>query len=148
MTLPENNLGAQLAAPLIGEIAGAVATFSTPTEAAQRVGAMVTEAKGSSLAFEIARRAAMQAAGRENARQVFAERLFAEATNYFVSRDISGHLSPEGRLSSVSQVQAFKRQVTDEAVEAVRGGGAAPSRGGDEWAGFVSATIERLRRRK
>jgi hypothetical protein len=142
------DLAAQLAMPIIGEFAAFAGRTTSPAEASREISRFVSDNKVASLAADIARRAAMQSAGKENAQAVFRERLFAEATSYLVSRDIPGHVSPTGRLQTISDVRAFKAQMMDAAMTAVRNAPQPTSSQGDEWSRYVTFVVGNMRRRQ
>jgi hypothetical protein len=138
----QGDLAAQLAHPFIGSLAAVAAQVSTPSEAARAIGKLVVDQKTASLAADIARRAAMQAAGREGARELFVERLFMEATSYLVARDLPGHISPGRRLSSVAEARAFQSEAMQLSGAAVQR--TTPLRGERDWSDFVTRVIGTL----
>jgi hypothetical protein len=144
---PEGNLFAQLADPVIGALAAVAATATSPMEASSEVGRLIVDQNAASLAADIARRAVMQSAGRENAQALVVERLFAEATNYLVSRDIPGHIRPGGRLETVADARAFKQDAMSTTADAVRRAAPPPSFEGDAWSRFVSTVVRSIQRR-
>lgn len=138
---PEGDLAAQLAQPVIGDLASFAIRISSPADAAEEISTFVADNQVASLATDIARRAAMQSAGKEGASEMFMQRLFAEATNYLVSRDIPGHIAPTSRLQSISDVRAFKQQVMDAAATVVRNTPQPTSLQGDDWQHYVTTVI-------
>jgi hypothetical protein len=144
---PEGNLFSQLADPAIGALAAVAGTAASPTEASSEVGRLILDQNAASLAADITRRAVMQSAGRENALALVVERVFMEATNYLVSRDIPGHIRPGARLETVAEARAFKQEAMTTTAEAVRRTTPPPSFQGDDWSSFVSTVVRAIQRR-
>ncbi len=113
---PEGDLVGQLTRPIIAQIGEIGASKASPAEVARAVSELVSREKASCLGADIARRAAIQCAGKEDASSAFVVRVIAEATNYLVSRDIPGHISPGKRLATVSDAREFSARLINEAV--------------------------------
>lgn len=145
---PEGNLFAQLADPVIGSLAALAAATSSPADASSEVGRVISDQNAASLAADLARRAVMQSAGRENAQELVVERLFMEATNYFVSRDIPGHIRPGSRLESVADARAFKQEAMNITAAAVRSAPRPTSFEGQDWSSFVTTVVRAIQRRR
>lgn len=143
----EVNLASLLARPEIAELAELSGKYSSPAEAAREVTRFVSERKVASLASDIAKRAAMQSAGKQDARAVFVQRLFAEATSYLIDRDLPGYVSAGSRFPRVSDARRFSQEVVNTAAEAARSTPLPTQLTRDSWPGFVDQVIRNLRRR-
>ena len=75
------------------------------------------------------------------------ERLFAEATNYLVSRDLPGYVGPGAKFQTVADARQFTREITEAAVIAVRGTPTPTSTQGDNWRSYVQTVVATLKRR-
>jgi len=107
-----------LSQPVVARI-GALASGSVSrVDLAKRSAAEIAKGKHSSLATDIARRAAVQVAGAGNWAEVFAPRLFAEATTYLVSRDLPGFVGL-GRVRTVAESMSFRQSVANRAAQIV-----------------------------
>lgn len=108
---PEGNLLRDLSEPIIAQCIQIVERANTRNEALNNIRHEISKSGQVSLATEIAQRAAVQAfLSTEDRTNAFVHSLFSEAGNYLVSRDISGFIGL-GRLSSVSDAIAFKKDV-------------------------------------
>jgi hypothetical protein len=102
-----------------------------------------------SLAADIAQRAAIRSAGdTDNRAMSFAKALFAEASNYLVSRDLPGYIGPAGRARNISEAVQLKGAVRQE-VEGIVSRGPQPPTSGDSsaWSAYVKVVVEQLRSR-
>lgn len=100
-----------------------------------------------SLATDLAQRALIQSfrEGVDPAR-VFSANLFAEASDYLVSRDLPGFVGEQGRTKNVSQALEFKASIRRAVVENV--GQVRPptiSATAGAWATYVASVVELLR---
>ena len=145
---PQGDLAAQLGEPAIAAFADVAIASSSPAEAAREAGRVIAETKCASLAADIARRAAVQSAGRENPREAFAQRLFAEATNYLVSRDLPGHIGANERLDSVSAAREFRQRLTGLAAQAALSSPGPVEYGGQAWTAYVRSVLEGISGRR
>lgn len=143
----EVNLTSLLTEPVVASFADVAARSASPAQAFEEMTRVISDSKVSSLATDIAKRAVIQSAGRENPAQVYTERLFAEATNYLVSRDLPGHVTPGSRLQNVGDARRFTQQIMETAVDAVRRTGT-PRSLMDDWSGFVNSVVSTIRRRR
>src|SRR5262245_35458224 len=110
---PEGDLAAQLRNPAFARMAALIPSWSTAADASREAAQFVRDAKISSLAGDLARRAAVQTAADPAGNARFAQRLFAEATNYLVSRDLPGFITRGERLASVGQARALKQALVE-----------------------------------
>lgn len=144
----ETNLTSFLAQPELRAFADLAARVATPSEAFQETSRFIADQKIASLSADIARRAVIQSAGAENPRQYFVERLFAEATNYLVSRDLPGHIRPGGKIQNVSDARQFTQAMMDTAADAVRQTPAPQTFEGNGWPSYVRSIVQTIRRRR
>ena len=144
----QGDLAAQLAQPVIGSFAALASAAGTPAEASREAGRLIAEAKCASLGADIARRAAIQSAGREDAQSFFTQRLFAEATNYLVSRDLPGHVAEGTRIGSVSEAREFRQSLTELAANLASGATRPAEFGGQAWASYVGVVLSEITGRR
>ena len=93
-------------------------TTTQPFEAHRKCVAMICESKNASLFVEMARRAVVQSVGKEDQASEFVANLFRETTNYFVSRDLSGHLGSD-RIRNVQDMIGFKSELINAVGESI-----------------------------
>lgn len=144
----QGDLAAQLGEPAIAAFAGIAANASSPAEASREAGRLIAETKCASLAADIARRAAVQSAGRENASEAFSQQLFAEATNYLVSRDLPGHIGANDRLDSASAAREFRQRLTSTAARAALTSPGPAEYAGPAWTQYVRTVLEGISGRR
>lgn len=135
-----------LGSPLVFELAGLVANSEGPAQAYTASVAAISKSKQASLFTEIAKRAVMQSTVGEDRVAAFSANLFAEATDYFVSRDISGHLG-SARLEALDSVINLKAQIRSRVREIVGVEETTTSNRG-EWLSFVNQCINKLSRQE
>ena len=93
-------------------------TATEPLEAHKECNAMISESKNASLFIEVAKRAVVQSIGKKDQASEFVTNLFRETTNYFVSRDLPGHLGSE-RIKNVQGMIGFKNELIKKVGELV-----------------------------
>jgi hypothetical protein len=141
----EGDLGGLLRDPIVARIGQLASTGQTPAEIATAATKLIAQSKGASLAADIARRAAVQSALSQNPSQTYGQRVFAEATNYLVSRDLPGFVGGVNRNRSVSEAIAFKASILQSTIAAVRATGPPHLSSRQRWSRYVAAVMERLR---
>ena len=144
----ETNLSSFLAQSELRSFVELAARVATPSEAFQETSRFIADQKIASLSADIARRAVIQSAGADNPRQHFIERLFAEATNYLVSRDLPGHIRPGGKIQNVTDARRFTREMMETAVDAVRRTPAPQTFEGEGWPIYIRSVVQTIRRRR
>src|SRR5262249_52873149 len=82
------NIVQLLAQPIVARLGELAVKAESPVNLTRQTMYAVTELKASSLATDIARRAAIQCLSAQDRATAYAERVFAEATSYLVSRDL------------------------------------------------------------
>lgn len=116
---PEGNLFRDLADPIIAQCTGIIGQAESRMDAIQQIRRAVLQTGKTSLAVEIAQRAAIlafQSTG--NRTNSFVETLFSEAGNYLVSRDIPGFVGL-GRLSNISDALALKNNIKSNIIQKI-----------------------------
>ena len=137
-----------LSAPVIATCLRIAVTADSPARAASLASHEIAQSRQSSLAAEIARRAVVQSFGSADRANRFAEAVFSEASNYLVSRDLSGFVGRNARNRTVGDAIAFKQQIRRHVADVVRGSDLPrAAAGADQWAQFVGAAVDRLAQR-
>ena len=139
---PDTDWRRLLQAPAVGRCADIAADIGSPEEALGAVSREVSGQKQSTIATEVAKRAVVQALalGGER-RSTFVAALFVQATDYLVSRDLSGYVGKQYRNRTVSEAVAFKEQVAacvrDQVSSLARETGLPQQGDSEAWASFV-----------
>jgi hypothetical protein len=141
----EANFSAMLAEPIVSRLRDIALKAQSPVEAAAKAGRAIAESKQTSLVADIALRAAVQATSSTNRAQTYSERVFAEASNYLISRDLPGFVGKVGRNSTVADSSQFKASVLQAASEAVRQVGVPSASTPKAWQKHTVAVLNRLR---
>lgn len=89
-----------------------------PLDAQKRCNALISESKSASLFMEMAKRAVVKSVGKEDQASEFVSHLFRETTNYFISRDLSGHLGSD-RISSLHDMIGLKTELIRTVGESI-----------------------------
>jgi hypothetical protein len=144
---PEGDLAAMLGEPIVARLRDIAAQGRTPLEVATAVSREIAQSKQASLAADIARRAAVQAAGTPDPARTYSERVFAEASNYLLSRDLPGYVGEVGRNPTVADSYQFKQSVLNAAVEAVRQVGTPLVPTAEAWRNHAAAVIDSFKKR-
>jgi len=142
---PEGDLAAQLGAPIISRLRAIAIQGATVGEVANATNLEIARSRQASLGVEIARRAAIQCSTAKNRPQAFSERLFAEASNYLISRDLPGFVGLDCRNRTVSDSRDFKQSVVDIAVEVTREIGGPQDATAKSWRKHTEEVVSRLR---
>lgn len=141
------NLANLLAQPIVARVREIVLRGGDATQVAMAASREIAESRQSSFAADIARRAAVQSVTAENRAQAYSERVFAEASNYLLSRDLPGYVGDVGRNKTVSDSFQFKRAVLEAAANVVRTVGPPPSNTPEAWHDHTTAVVDALKRR-
>jgi len=116
----EENLTRDLGAPIVAECLRITLASSSRAEAVRSVARMVASSGESSLAAEIARRAAARSfSGAGSSATAFAKAIFADPGDYLVSRDLPGFVGISEKLPKVSDLMALKKDIRDRIAEVV-----------------------------
>lgn len=115
----------------------------TPEEAIKTASHEIAKERVSSLAAEIAKRAAVKSFVQGDRATAFAQALFTEVTRYLVSRDLAGLVGLSSRTRTTSDTIAFKDKVLQQVAVTVREVGA---RGVTlrNWESFLKNVVDRL----
>ena len=140
---PDADWARMLSSPLIARCLEIAESTPNAGAALRQAGREIAEAKGSSIATEVAKRAVARSFRGDDQRQSFVSALFGEATNYLVSRDLASHVGQGNRSETVRDAVSFKNAVQDIAEQTVsRLSPKGTSR--SEWRAFVSDTVQHL----
>jgi hypothetical protein len=143
----EGNLASLLAQPIVARVRDIALQGGDATQVAMAASRAIAESGQSSFAAEIARRAAVQSVAAENRDQAYSERVFAEASNYLLSRDLPGYVGDVGRNKTVGDSFQFKRAVLEAAANVVRQVGPPQSGTPEAWHDHTTAVVDALKRR-
>jgi hypothetical protein len=136
----------ELADPLLARAAGIAAeSAGDPQSALDRYDLSVSESRSRNFALEFGRRALARAALSNTGATGFAAELFAEATSYYLARDLPGFVGSPNRIQNARDALTLKAGLQKEAREVVSTGtvSAEPK----AWARYIDAALERLTRR-
>lgn len=140
---PHGNLAALLSAPIIAKVGQLTTKSKSPADVSRATAREIVRTKSSSLATSIARRAAIQAFGSRNRKDLYYQRLFAEATSYLMARDFPGFVGSE-RARNVADSMAFKAAVAEHVASRVKDIGSPQSLTPAAWRRHVSQVISAL----
>lgn len=116
----DENLARDLQAPIIAECLRITLASSTRMEAVRNVTRAVVSSDQSSLAVEIARRAAARSfSGGGSSAVAFAKAMFADAGDYLASRDLPGFVGISEKIPKVSDLIALKASIRERIAEVV-----------------------------
>ena len=141
----EGDLARLLAQPIVARIGQIAFGANSPDQVASATNREITRSKAASLASDIAQRAAIQCVLGENRAQIYGERVFAEACNYLLSRDLPGFVGGTNRNRTVADSLAFKRSILDSTTRAVQTAGRPDFSTERTWRRYVEAVLTHLR---
>lgn len=144
----EPNLYGLLSRPEIAGLAELLDRDYGPAEAASATRAELATTKVSSLATDIAARAIVQCAGKEAAKALYVERLFAEATSYLVARDLPGYVGRSEKLPTVVSAKEFIAEMRELAADAARETVFPEELNRQNWPNYVRSVVTNIRRRR
>jgi hypothetical protein len=144
---PQGNLAKLLAQPIVARLGQLGVEGTTPTQVASATSREIARSKASSLATDIAQRAAVQCLSSTDRAQAYGERLFAEACNYLVSRDLPGFIGRANRNQTIVEALAFKSSVLEDTARAVHEGGRPDFSTTESWRTYVEGIVHHLKRR-
>lgn len=144
----EGNLASLLAQPIIARVRDIALQGGDATQVAMAVSREIAESRQSSFAAVIAQRAAVQSVSAADRDQAYSERVFAEASNYLLSRDLPGYVGDIGRNKNVGDSYQFKRAVLEAATNVVRQVGTPSSNTPEAWHEHTTAVVDALKRRR
>lgn len=144
----EGDLAAQLSSPIVSRLRDIAVQGTSAVEVASAINREIAQSRQTSLGVEIARRAAIQCLKAENRSQAFSERVFAEASNYLVSRDLPGFVGADFRNQSVAESFEFKQSIQNATANTVRDVSVPSVSNAEAWRTYTEAVVDRLRGRK
>jgi hypothetical protein len=138
------NLANLIAQPIVARLGDLAVRAESATDASRSTALTIAQSKQSSLATDIARRAAIQSVGASDRLSAYSERVFTEATAYLVSRDLPGFVG-SGRARNVADSMEFKAALSNHVANVARSveRPAGPDPGA--WAKYVETVVKRLR---
>jgi len=110
-----NNLGT----PIIAQCIDVVRNAQSANDAVQQVNRLIAISGQASLAADIAQRAAVLSFGEDDKTRSFVRSVFAEASNYLISRDIPGYVGVGGKLNTVQDATSLKISIMREVASKV-----------------------------
>ena len=144
---PEGNLARLLADPIVARLGQIAREGESAVQVAVATNRELAQSKQASLATAIAQRAATQCVGSEDRVQSYGERVFAEACNYLLSRDLPGFIGKSYRNATVVDALEFKASVLRATISAAQGAGKADVRSAASWRSYVQTVVNRLQGR-
>jgi hypothetical protein len=145
---PSGDLARLLGEPIVAQVGRIAAGGGTPAQVASAASLEIARSKQASLAADIAQRAAVQCLISENRVQAFGERLFAEACNYLLSRDLPGYVGGKNRNRTVEDSLVFKSSILKSTSDAVAATGSPDLSSSSNWRGYVERVVTRLKRQQ
>ena len=145
---PSGDLARLLGEPIVAQVGRIAAEGGTAAQVASAISREIARSKQASLGAEIAQRAAVQCLTSENRVQAFGERLFAEACNYLLSRDLPGYVGGKNRNRTVEDALVFKSSVLQSTADAVTSTGRPDLSSSSNWRGYVERVVSRLKRQQ
>lgn len=119
----DENLVRDISAPIVAECLRVTMMASSRMEAIRNVAQAVVTSGESTLATEIARRAAAKSfsgGGGGGSATSFAVALFVEAGDYLASRDLPGFVGVSEKLPKVSDLVALKKRIRARIADVVQ----------------------------
>jgi hypothetical protein len=118
---PNSRLIQDLASPIVVRCLQIALEARSPEEAGAQTGEEIALSGQSSIASDIARRAAVQSLVTPGDKiQNFVESIFTQAADYLVSRDVSGYIGQGERLMNISGSIELKRAIKKEVKDVVK----------------------------
>jgi hypothetical protein len=137
------DLARLLSAPIVAKLGQLAARAHSRLDLSRAAATEIVRTKSSSLASEIARRAAIQCMSSRDRISAYNQRLFAEATSYLVSRDLPGFVG-HGRVRTVTESLEFKSAVASHVARLVSEIGQPKSLAPKGWEKHVQHVITAL----
>lgn len=143
----EGDLANLLAQPIVARLGQIALEGASPVAVATAARREIAQSKEASLAADIAHRAAVQCVSSENRAEAYGERLFAEACNYLLSRDLPGFVGRAHRNQTVADTLAFKTSVLETTAKVVHERGRPDFSTKETWRTYVTGVVDRLKKR-
>jgi hypothetical protein len=131
------------ATPTLAQACKLASTATNVAGALTEYDHMLGENKARGLGVEVGRRALARAISQKLGSQGFAAELFAEATSYYVSRDLPSFVGSRGRVETMSAAIALKSQI-GFATRAVVENYGAPATDTNGWVTYVDRVLRGL----
>ena len=138
------NIAQLIAQPIVVRLGDLAVKAQSAADASRLTALEIVRSKQSSLATDIACRAAVQCIGATDRFATYTERVFAEATAYLVSRDLPGFVG-SGRARTVADSMELKSALVSHVADVARGVDRPVSADARSWAQYVDAVVQRLR---
>jgi len=138
------NVAQLIAQPIVARIGALAIEAKSAADLSHATARLLSQSKQSSLGTEIARRAAIQCLSFPVRADAYAERVFAEATAYLVSRDLPGFVGL-GRTQTVGDSMEFRSAVMNHVVNLARTVEQPKTFDSKSWATHVRNVVKRLR---
>lgn len=133
-----------LSAPIVGDCLAITIHSESPAQAVNAVSRAAAGAKQASLAVEIVKRAVAESVLANDRAQLFSQIVFAEATNYLVSRDLPGFVGERWRNRTVGEMVEFKASIQQHVRAKVSEVDITETAATVGWADYVAETIRHL----
>jgi hypothetical protein len=138
------NIARLLAEPIVAQLCDVASSAASVAEVSRATALAIVQSKSSSLAADIARRAAIQCVGTKDRMAAFTERLFAETTGYLVSRDLPGFVG-NGPVRTVVESTEYKNALIEHVAGLTRAIKPPASMDARVWSKYVDRVVQRLR---
>jgi hypothetical protein len=132
-----------LGSPALAAACRIAESTTEPRVAAANFEQFLSSARAGGIGAEIGKRALLRAVSAKRGSQGFASELFAEATAYYVSRDLPSFVAARGRVASTSAAITLKEGIRNSARDVV-GGLGVPATDALGWSKFVSRAVRAL----
>jgi hypothetical protein len=131
------------ATPTLAQACKLASTAPNVERALTQYDNLLGENKARGLGVEVGRRALLRAVSQKLGSQGFAAELFAEATSYYVSRDLPSFVGGRGRVETMSAAMSLKSQI-GLATRAIVENYGAPATDNQGWVRYVSGVLRGL----
>lgn len=138
------NIAQLIAQPIVAHLGDLAARAQSAADISKSAAFAIVQSKQSSLATDIARRAAVQCISASDRFATYTEQLFAEATTYLVSRDLPGFVG-NGRAKTVADSLELKAALAKHVVGLAREVDRPASADERAWAKYVNTVVQHLR---
>jgi hypothetical protein len=133
-----------LSAPLLDQCRGIVERSDSAIRALEQIDIAVLDRGEITFAVDIAKRAVVQSFQSDDRSAAFGVAVFAETTNYLLSRDLGGLIGSSTRCPTTSDSIRFKSMVLNTVVDDIREFSSSTS----DWQSYVGRTVDHLARRR
>ncbi len=137
----------ELGSELLGRAAEIAESAQSPTAAVRQFEQLMLQSRAAGLTLEVGKRALARAVADRGGASGFATELFAEATSYYVSRDLPSFVGATGRVQSTTdsiQLKAEIRSVVRDSAASREMGRTDPV----NWRRYVGRVVDDLSRKK